>query len=414
MVAEQSLKHFIPIDCPPLNRVFFCIFKDLTNQFQLMKNQISRRDLLKKGALATAFLPLAGASIAKESLFTNTDQGQNLSGEPTMVKLNSNENPFGPSEKARQAIIDSISMGNRYPGNIMRKLTKAIAEKEGLTSKHVMITAGSSELLGLAGLAYGMKGGSLISSQPTFDFLLEYSTRVGANWIKVPLTREHQYNLDGIRQKVDDDTKLIFVCNPNNPTGVEIPNSDVKSFCHEMAPKHAVYLDEAYIELSSMGIKGSMVSLVDQYPNLMIARTFSKIYGLAGLRIGYLLAHPDTVKKLSGLHTGRRMTVSATSAAAALASLEDEAFFTKSRNMNELAREKVYRHFDQWGIEYLPSATSFIFFKTDKFEVDIRKALEKENVYIRDYSHVPGWARVSMGTLSEMDTFLEHTGNFVV
>ena len=284
-----------------------------------MSTHLSRRELLKKGALASALLTIPGVGISEfvnqPSLIIprrNSDDA---------VKLNSNENPYGPSKSAREAIINSISEGNRYPRNQIKKLKKIIADNEGLTPDHIMITAGSTELLGLAGLVYGLKGGNLISSQPTFDFLLEYSSRIGANWIKVPLTEDHQYNLEGIRKATDSNTKLIFVCNPNNPTGIEIPHEDVKAFCKEMAPKYPVYLDEAYIELSSMGLKGSMAAMVDDYPNLIVARTFSKIYGMAGLRIGYALAHPKTIQNLSYHHTGRNITTSVTSVAAAIASI---------------------------------------------------------------------------------------------
>jgi histidinol-phosphate aminotransferase len=376
-----------------------------------MSTHLSRRELLKKGALASALLTIPGVGISEfvnqPSLIIprrNSDDA---------VKLNSNENPYGPSKSAREAIINSISEGNRYPRNQIKKLKKIIADNEGLTPDHIMITAGSTELLGLAGLVYGLKGGNLISSQPTFDFLLEYSSRIGANWIKVPLTEDHQYNLQGIHKATDSNTKLIFVCNPNNPTGIEIPHEDVKAFCKEMAPKYPVYLDEAYIELSSMGLKGSMAAMVDDYPNLIVARTFSKIYGMAGLRIGYALAHPKTIQNLSYHHTGRNITPSVTSVAAAIASIQDDEFFEMSRSLNAKARNLVSSRFEEWGVSYLPSNTSFIFFKTEKFDVDIRKELEKRNVFIRNYGHVPGWARVSMGTMEEMEIFLAETKGFI-
>lgn len=376
-----------------------------------MSTHLSRRELLKKGALASALLTIPGVGfsefIDRPSLIIPTRKSDDT------VKLNSNENPYGPSKNAREAIINSISEGNRYPRNQIRKLKKIIADKEGLTPDHVMITAGSTELLGLAGLVYGLKGGNLISSQPTFDFLLEYSSRIGANWIKVPLTKDHQYNLNGIRKATDSKTKLIFVCNPNNPTGIEIPHEDVKAFCKEMAPKYPVYLDEAYIELSSMGLKGSMAAMVNDYPNLIVARTFSKIYGMAGLRIGYALAHPTTIKNLSYHHTGRNITPSVTSVAAAIASVQDAEFFEMSRSLNAKARDLVSSRFEEWGVSYLPSNTSFIFFKTEKFDVDIRKELEKRNVFIRNYGHVPGWARVSMGTMEEMEIFLAETKGLI-
>lgn len=371
--------------------------------------KFTRRDLLKKGALASAAITFSGTQLLANTPGESAKFQRKSIGTNGSVKLNSNENPYGPSDKSRQAVIDAISDGNRYPRGYVTQLKKMIADQEGLSSEHIMITAGSSELLGLAGLMFGLKGGNLISSQPTFDFLLRYSERVKAEWIKVPLDENHGYNLEGIKKKINNQTQMIFVCNPNNPTGIEIPNDEVKSFCQEISPRVPVYLDEAYIELSSKGISGSMSSMVADNRNLIVARTFSKIYGLAGLRIGYAIAHPDTIKQMEYYHTGTMITPCVTSLAAAMAALEDKEFFERCRVLNNQGKEKVYASFKEWGIEYLPSSTNFIFFKTDKFSVDIRKELERRNVYIRDYGHVPGWARVSIGTLDEMDVFLQET-----
>ncbi len=377
-----------------------------------MAKQFSRRELIKKGALASALIGIPGMALTR-SLHPAGTEFQISRRVKDAVRLNRNENPYGPSKSAREAIIESIAEGNRYPRAAIMDLKEVIAGKEGLTPDHILVTAGSTELLGLAGLAYGLKGGKLISSQPTFDFLLEYSTRVGAEWVKIPLTEDYQYNLDGMRKAADADTRLLFVCNPNNPTGIEIPHNDVRSFCEEMGKKHVIYLDEAYIELSSMGLKGSMADMVNEYPKLIIARTFSKIYGLAGLRIGYAIAHPDTIRYLMQYHIGRMVTPSVTSVRAAIASLKDKKFYHMSGKMIAEAREHVCRKFDHWGITYLPSVTNFVFFKTDKFESDVRESLEKKNVYIQNYMHIPGWARVSIGTKDEMDEFLSETKKLI-
>jgi histidinol-phosphate aminotransferase len=374
-----------------------------------MTSSISRRALLKTGLLTTASLPFAGwlngAGHQKDR--------QIDSNEPILVKLNANENPYGPSPRAREAIIEAISKGNRYPWSMIEKLKKKIAAHEGVSAKHILITAGSTELLGLAGLVYSDNAGKFISCVPTFDFAMRYARDRGAKWEQVPLTPGYQYDLKGIGEKISDDTNLVFVCNPNNPTGVEIPNDSLRSFCRQYGDRVPLYIDEAYIELTEMGISGSMVDMVDDFPKMVIARTFSKIYGMAGLRIGYALAHPDTIKVLRAFHTGNGMTPSVCSLAGAMASLEDQEFTMMSKKLNKKAREMCYAKFSEWGIEALPSATSFILFRTDKFNVDIRKELQRKNILIRTYGHVPGWARVSMGTLEEMDIFLNATGRYV-
>jgi histidinol-phosphate aminotransferase len=162
-----------------------------------------------------------------------------------------------------------------------------------------------------------------------------------------------------------------------------------------------------------MGIDGSLRDLLPKYPNLMIARTFSKIYGLAGMRIGYCLGHSETISTFMQYHTGRMITPSVCSVYAAMASMDDVQLKEKTLKNNIIGRQMVYQVFDDQGIEYLPSQTSFIFFKTDAFQKNVRKALQQRNVLIRDYRHSPGWARVSIGTPNEMEVFLDEITNLI-
>ncbi len=378
---------------------------------------VSRRSILKGGLFASAALPFLSVSgVVHSWRETQLQDELNATGpEDDLVKLNSNENPYGPSEKARQAIIEAISSGNRYPRPAISKLTKQIAQYENLSPDQVIITAGSTELLGVFGLMAGMQKGKVIGCDPTFDFMLYFAEKYSANWVKVPLTDDHQYNLKGIQTEMDDNTRLIFVCNPNNPTGGELPKDDLALFCQEASRNTMVYVDEAYIEFSRNGLESSLASMTRSNRNLVIGRTFSKIYGLAGMRVGYAIGHPDTIKEVRSHLQGRAITPSATSIAAAAASLGDEQFLSHCRKMNDEAKAMVYSAFDEVGIEYIPSSTSFILFKTDKFgSTDVRKELQRKNILIRDYRHVPGWARVSMGTPDDMKAFLKATRKMVV
>src|SRR5687767_7326458 len=322
--------------------------------------------------MAAAVLPVSGWYDPNRSLSKYYSSEQSIS--EKAIRLNSNENAYGPSEAAKRAIMESLTEANRYPRQFISDLKKQIAEHEGLTPDHVMVTAGSTELLGLAGLYFGLHGGELLACHPTFDFLMSYAERLNCKWARTPLDENFQYDLKALSNLTGHDTKLIFICNPNNPTGVEIPYHELKSFCEEYATKYPVYMDEAYIELSPAGKKNSTSALISSLPKLVIGRTFSKVYGLAGMRIGYALANPDIIKGMSEFHTGRSITLSVASAAAAMACLKDTVFETFSRDKIIEGRNMVNKAFDQWGVKYLPSAANFVFFNNEKFTMNPVKA----------------------------------------
>ena len=373
-----------------------------------MTTNLSRRAWIQRSAMAAAVLPISRWYQPENENYVNA-----LPKPDGKIRLNANENPYGPSESARKAITDSLNEANRYPWEIIKKLREDIAAREGLTSEHVMITAGSTELLGLAGLINGMQGGELVACHPTFDFLMLYAERLGCTWARTPLDKNFQYDLHALDSAIGPRTKLIFVCNPNNPTGIEIPYNRLKSFCGAHASKYPVYIDEAYIELSKGGRKSSMAGLINEQPKLIIGRTFSKIHGLAGLRVGYALAQPDMIKTMTNLDTGRGMAISGLAAAAALASLKDGAFETSCRNQIIAARDLVCKAFDDWGVKYLESSTNFVFFNNEKFSSDPVEAMEKENILIRSYDYVSGWSRVSIGTMEEMEMFVAAAKKYV-
>lgn len=375
-----------------------------------MTTNLSRRAWLQRSAMAAAVLPISRWYQPDDSN-AYTHRLPNPAGK---IRLNANENPYGPSENAKKAMVESMSEANRYPRDFIAKLQEAIATREGLTPEHVLITAGSTELLGLAGLANGMGGGELVACHPTFDFLMVYAERLGCTWARTPLDKKFQYDLHALDGLIGPRTKLIFVCNPNNPTGIEIPYPRLKSFCGAYGSKYPLYVDEAYIELSNGGRKGSMAGLIEQQPKLIIGRTFSKVHGLAGMRIGYALAQPDMIKAMGNLQTTRNIPISALAAAAAIAALNDPDFENFSRAKIIEGRKMVNDAFDSWGVEYLESSTNFVFFKNEKFTTDPVEAMAKENILIRSYDYVPGWSRVSIGTTEEMEMFIAAAKKYVV
>ncbi len=368
---------------------------------------MDRRAWFQQSALAG----LAGIAVPK--WLENDQQGYSsadLSRRPktSVIRLSHNENPFGPSPKTRQAIIEAIVQGNRYPRESIDALANKIAAKENLSANQIMITAGSTELLGLTGLVYGVAGGELISGFPTFDFMLRYSQTIGAKWVQVPL-RDQKYDLEAIAGKISEQTKLIFICNPNNPTGTYLPKNQVEQFINTYSAKTPMFVDEAYIELIPQGISASLAPLTRENKNLIIGRTFSKIYGMAGLRLGYAIAHPETINKLKAWNTGGLISPSVCTLEGGIAAMDDTPFLEKTLKENEACKQMVYAAFEREGIKYCPSSANFIWFTTDRFKGDIYEALKAQQIYTRNYSYAPGWCRVSMGTPREIEIFIDRT-----
>jgi histidinol-phosphate aminotransferase len=375
-----------------------------------MGTQLTRRALLRSSVLAGATLPLLRMRNVVDSWRAAEEMMAPASAGTPVVRLSHNENPYGPSQRARKAIIAAIDKGNRYPGASIAALRQAIADYEGLSVDQILISAGSIELLGLTGLMAGMHEGTLISCHPTFDFLLSYGSQFTAQWIKVPVTQDQGYDLAGINARIDNNTRLVFICNPNNPTGTVLPKSMLEPFCKVLSERCDIYIDEAYLDFSEGGLSSSLAGLTKDNPHIIVGRTFSKIYGMAGLRVGYAIAHPDTIDRMHGLMMGAGITPSETSLQAAIASLGDTQFITGCRDKIIAAKELVYTKFKAWGVTYVPSSTNFIFFRTERFgDTDIVQALRQQNIMIRSYADVPGWARVSMGTMDEMQAFLNAT-----
>ncbi len=322
------------------------------------------------------------------------------------VRLNSNENPYGPSEKAKRAVIENLSRGNRYAFDELEELKKIIAAKEGVDPTYVLIGAGSGELLVQTGIAYGLEGGRVLSAYPTFPLLMSYAQQMKAVWDKVDLNEKLEHNYEALASGIKSDTKLVFSCNPNNPTGTVVSDTIVKSFCEEASKKTLVYADEAYLEFLEPSQQKSMVGLVQNNPNVIVSKTFSKIYGLAGLRIGYIIGHPDTLKKVA--QYGDTISPSQTALAAAKASLGDEDFMKLTREKNALARKVLTDYLDLKKIFYGNSQTNVVLFPAPKDGKKILSQLDEKGFLIRIWDYQgKEWCRVSIGTFEEMRGFVK-------
>jgi histidinol-phosphate aminotransferase len=375
-----------------------------------MKTQLNRRDWFKSTLALTAGFTLTSSLTEKlmaapmseaERLFFSSATKSNLK-----VRLNSNENPYGPSEKARKAMMEILSRGNRYAFDELEELRKIIATKEGVDPSYVLLGAGSGELLCQTGIAYGLEGGRVLSAYPTFPLLMSYAQQMKAVWDKVDLNEKLEHDYEALASGIKSDTRLVFSCNPNNPTGTVVNDSIVKSFCEEASKKTLVYADEAYLEFLEPSQQKSMVGLVQNNPNVIVSKTFSKIYGLAGLRIGYIIGHPDTLKRIA--QYGDTISPSQTAIAAAKVSLGDEDFMKLTREKNSLARKVLTDYLDLKKIFYGNSQTNVVLFPAPKDGKKILSQLDEKGFLIRIWDYQgKEWCRVSIGTFDEMRNFIK-------
>jgi histidinol-phosphate aminotransferase len=221
--------------------------------------------------------------------------------------------------------------------------------------------------------------------------------------IKVPLTADKKHDLQRMKEKVTAKTKLVYVCNPNNPTGTVLPTNELRAFIYDVSRDSLVLLDEAYTEYSD---EPSLAAMVKDNPNLVIAKTFSKIYGLAGARVGYALAHPSMIAQLTELQPWANAGPSAVSLAGALATLDDESFLKMSKAKNKECRDHISNVFTTLGVKYIPSHTNFMYYSLANQKSDLLAALAENNIRGGRITEENGkWSRISIGTKDDMDRF---------
>ena len=355
-----------------------------------MNQDIPRRAILTGSAALAATLAaprLSGAAAAESG----------------PVRLLANENPYGPAESARQAMADALYRGWRYAYGEEGALAELIARREGVGTDNVALAAGSSEVLRLAVIAFARQGGRVVAARPTFSFLPRYAVRMGCDLDEVPLDGAMVHDLDGMAARVNGDTRLIYVCNPNNPTGTVVDAQRLRDFIAAVSPQAPVVVDEAYVDLTRDPARDSMVDQVRNGKPVIISRTFSKIHGLAGLRVGYAIAPPAIIRRLKAMRVTMPNVVSL---AAATASYQDELFQQFSRNKIRECQGVVSRAFDELGLRYTPSVANFVLFDTGGSVDAFRQHMRAHNMLVgRSYAPYATWCRVSMGTVAQMERF---------
>lgn len=387
-----------------------------------MSSTINRRDVLRRSAISLATISVFPSLGISESF--KASPKVNLNGEiihtplfkehmppaeaKLLAKLNANENPYGPSPKAIEALKSAATLGNRYGWGNLYELMDILSKNEGVSTEHLMMGPGSSDLLEKFGLVYFMNGGNIVSADPSYMSMMNVAQSVGAEWKGVPLKSDWSHDLEAMEKAIDENTKLVYICNPNNPTGTLTSFKALYDFCSRVSERVPVFVDEAYLDFVDGEDGRSMVTLLNQGKNVIVARTFSKIHGMAGLRVGYVAALPETLKDIQKITRGG-MGITNTSIAAALASLKDKAFLKESKSKNTSVRNFTFNELKAMGYDPVPSHTSFMIFPQEKVEgKEFLKQMSAHGVGVRSFEFVDKtWCRVSMGTRSEMEIFID-------
>ncbi len=252
-------------------------------------------------------------------------------------------------------------------------------------------------------MVYGLGGGEIIAADPTFQSLLNYAENFGAFIHRVPLNDQFTHDLNAMNNRITGKTSLIFICNPNNPTGTLLEKNQLKDFCSSVDHQAVIFSDEAYYDFITEPDYPSMVELVKEGRNVIVSKTFSKVYGMAGLRVGYLIARPDIADRLKSAVMANTNILAIEAAKTAI---EDDEFYKFSIAKNKEAKEYIYKTLDDLKLEYLRSHTNFVFFKSGRPIDGLIQAMKNENILIgRPFPPMYDWARISTGTMPEMEMF---------
>lgn len=381
-----------------------------------MSTAYSRRSWIRRSALTAAGLGLVGldkltAHAAGQRVYEILPdwRWENQLPADIDVRLLANENPYGPGPMARQAIVRSARLGNRYGFESARELTKAIAEKEGVPVDHIQLGAGSNSLLELTAITTFNGGGRLVSAEPAYMSLIRTALEYTEDWKQIRLREDGSHDLSGMEAAMNGDTRMVYVCNPNNPTGTITEPGELMAFCKSAAERSVVFVDEAYLDFLDDPEANSMVPLVKEGKDVIVARTFSKLHGMAGMRVGYLIGKPALLDPIRDL-VRADMCLSAVSIEAARASMNDLQFLERSKEMNANNREFTFNALVKAGLNPTPSHTSFMVFPIDRPGETWLDQMREEGVGVRAFRfYDQDHCRVSIGTRPEMERFIAAT-----
>src|SRR5215216_321555 len=323
-----------------------------------------------------------------------------------VVRLSSNENPYGPSPAALKAMTDGFALAWRYPDEYADMLAEELARINGVPAKQVLLGDGSGEILKLCAAAFTARDKKIVIANPTFEAIARHAGVAGAEVVKIDLTSDYSHDLKKMlaAAKGASNAGLVYICNPNNPTASITARNELSDFLAKLSPTTIVLVDEAYHHYVESKDYESVIPLVKQYPNLIVARTFSKIYGMAGLRCGYCITQRANIGAMKAHQTWDSVNIMAL--VAALASLKDPDHVARGRKLNAEVKKTICAEFDALGYRYIPSHANFMMIDLRREVRPIIDALRNRGVEVgRLFPALPNFMRVTIGTSSEMKLF---------
>lgn len=364
----------------------------------LQKPMITRRGFIVGAAAGAAALGVRSVPNA----FADTAKDAN----PEPLLLNRNESPYGLPPASIEAIQKvGLARSNRYPGAEARTLTEAIAKRFEVDKEQVLLGCGSTEILKMATEAFCSPSRSAVVAEPTFEAVVNYCPLARARSVKIPVTRQYQHNLPRMWRYAGNGGGMIFFCNPSNPTGTMIGREQVERFVRRLPRGVVLLADEAYWDFVEDPEFESCLRYVKEGRPVVVSRTFSKIYGMAGLRLGYAIGPKGLIKKMARRKLGNNPNQIAS--AAGLAALGESEFVAKVRRLNAEARGYLCDEMNRMGLPFIPSHTNFVMVDLGRPSKDVIEALKKRNVMVgRVFPAMPKHLRVSIGTKEEMQQFV--------
>jgi histidinol-phosphate aminotransferase len=362
----------------------------------MLEPGLSRRRFAASVAAAAAAW-VAAPRLARASL---------LKGEPRdLIQLNSNENPYGPSEAALRAMSEAQAVACRYPDDLEEEMADAIAEHHGVAAARVVLGCGSAEILRLCDAAFLGPGRTVVAAEPTFESVLAYAGVHGGEPVTVPLDAAFRHDLKRMAEACDARTGLVYVCNPNNPTGTIVGGDALVDFLGRVPAAAIVVVDEAYHHFVEDPAYRSMETALDRFPNLIVARTFSKIFGMAGMRLGYALASEALAKKLH--EHGFWGNLNAGVLAAGRASLGDAGHVARQRERLNATKRRLVAQLEADGRRIIPSEANFLMIEVGRDVTTVIAALRERKILVgRRFPAMPNWLRVTIGTEPETAALL--------
>jgi histidinol-phosphate aminotransferase len=357
------------------------------------------RNVAAGAAVTASFPPLADLA------FSELVPGARASEPGGPIILSRNENAYGPSQKVIASMQDALRFANRYPDPAVNALHDRIAQSHSIKPEQLVLGCGSGEILSITASSFLGPGKTLITAVPTFEALGRYAKAFGAQTVEIPLDKNYAHDLPAMLARVDASTALVYICNPNNPTASLTPRADLEAFIRKLPPTTIVLLDEAYHHF--VAATPEYTSFIDKPMNddrVIVARTFSKVFGLAGIRVGYAVGAPDKIKALAA----RRLSegLNAVGARAALVAYDDVEYVQMSEKRNAADRQEFFNQAKARKVQGIPSYANFAMLKTNRPAVEVIDHFKKNNVMIaRLFPSMSTHVRVSFGTPPEMIEF---------